>query len=221
MSTSEKKSGHGCFFYGCLTSIILVILVAIGGYFGVKWWIHQEIMALTDSQPMAIPKVECTSADLQAMQKRVETFAKAVDAGKPVPPLVLDERDLNLLAASVPELKPLRDRVYLSIRSNVIRGAISLPLEAIPVDWLKKFKGRYFNGAVELKASLSNGFFNVTLQSLELKGKSIPETVLSRLRQQNLAKDFYKSQEGMKTLQKLESITVSEGHLVIKPRVSE
>jgi hypothetical protein len=221
MTTPEKKSGPGCFFYGCLTSILLVILVAVGGYLGVKWWVNHQLIPLTDPQPMELPQVEFTPEEARAARLQVDAFAKAIEAGKPAPPLVLDERALNLLIASVPELEPIRNHIYLSIRSNRIQGAISLPLEKIPVPFLQKFKGRYLNGAAGLNVSLTNGFFSVTLQSLELKGKSVPEQAMAQLRQQNLAKDFYKNQEGMQTLQKLRSITVEDGRLVIKPRASE
>ena len=221
MTTPEKKSGPGCFFYGCLTSILLVILVAVGGYFGVKWWINQQVLRFTDTHPMELPKVEYTPAEAQTVRQQVEAFAKAVKAGQPAPALTLDERELNLLIAAEPDLAPLRDHVYLSIRSNQIQGAISLPLEKIPVSFLRKYKGRYLNGTAGLSVSLTNGFFSVTLQSLEVKGKAAPEEAMAQLRQQNLAKDFYKNQEGMRTIQKLRSITVDDGRLIIKARASE
>ena len=221
MSASAQKSGRGCFFYGCLTSLIFLILFAVGGYFGVRWYFNQQVLRLTEAQPMALPKTSFTPDEAKAVRERVDAFSKAVEAGEPVEPLTLDGRELNLLLASVPELKPIRDHVHLSIRSNMIQGAISLPVEIIPFSWLQKFKGRYLNGAAGLRASLTNGFFNVTLQSLELKQQPVPPQVLAPLQQQNLAKEFYKNPEGMAELQKLESIAVVDDRLVIRARNSQ
>lgn len=220
MTTAPRKSGRGCFFYGCLTSIILVILVAVGGYFGVRWWFNKQVIALTDTRPMALPEVEFTQAEAEAVRERVDTFSKAVEANEPSEPLVLTGKELNMLIATVPDLAAIRERVHFDIEGDRVKGGISLPVETIPFKWLQKHKGRYLNGAAELNASLSNGVFWVTLQSLEVKGKPLPDQVMAGLRQQNLARDFYKSEEGIKVLEKLQSITVADDRLTIQPRNS-
>jgi hypothetical protein len=218
MTTAPRKSGRGCFFYGCLTSIILVILVVVGGYLGVRWWFNKQVIALTDDRPMALPEVQFTREEADAVRERVDTFSKAVEADEPAEPLVLTGQELNMLIATVPDLELIRDRVHFDIQEDRVKGAISIPVETIPFKWLQKHKGRYLNGAAELNASLSNGVFQVTLQSLEVKGKPLPEQVMTGLRQQNLARDFYKSEEGIQLLQKLDSITVSDDRITIAPR---
>lgn len=221
MTTAPRKSGPGCFFYGCLTSIILLILVTVGGYIGVRWWFNQQVEKLTDARPMALPTVEYTQAEADDIRARVDAFSKAVEDNQPSEPLVLTGRELNLLIATVPDLVKIRDKVHLDIEGDRLKGAISLPVETIPFKWLQKHKGRYLNGAAELGASLSNGVFRVTLESLTVKGKPLPEQVMSGLRQQNLARDFYKSEEGLKMLEKLEGLTVAEDRLTIRARGSQ
>ncbi|MCB1127810.1 MAG: hypothetical protein KDM81_15055, partial [Verrucomicrobiae bacterium] len=153
--------------------------------------------------------------------QRVDRFDKAVEANEPSEPLVLTGKELNMLIATVPDLATIRDKIHFDIEGDRVKGAISLPVETIPFKWLQKHKGRYLNGAAELNASLSNGVFQVTLQSLEVKGKPLPEQVMTGLRQQNLARDFYKNEEGMKVLRKLASITVADDRITIEPRNSE
>lgn len=223
MTTTTRKSGPGCFFYGCLTSILLLIFAAVGLYFGAKWWIGKQVERFTDSRPMALPNVEYAPAEAQAVRERVEAFTTAIKAGTSTEPLVLDERELNILIASVPEMKELRDKVYVGIEGDRLQGTISLPLETIPFPPPLRgaVKGRYLNGSADLRVSLDNGFFLVALQSLEVKGQVVPEEAMKAISEQNLAKDFYKNQEGMKTLQRLQSISVEDGRLMITPRPAE
>ncbi|RME92085.1 MAG: hypothetical protein D6766_10710 [Verrucomicrobia bacterium] len=57
-----------------------------------------------------------------------------------------------------------------------------------------------------------------TIESLSVKGRKVPDAVLAELRKQNLARDFYASQEGVQLVQKLEAIRVEDGRLTIVPR---
>ena len=54
------------------------------------------------------------------------------------------------------------------------------------------FRGRYLNGEADLKASLEDGVLIVTLASFEVNGKKAPEEFMTEVREQNVAKDFYK-----------------------------
>ena len=51
------RKGRGCFFYGCLTSLVLLLVVFLLALFTVRW-IRNEINAYTDTAPMTLPKVE-------------------------------------------------------------------------------------------------------------------------------------------------------------------
>lgn len=214
----QVKPRRGCCFYGCVTSLILGLLVVVGGYLGVRWFVNQQIVKYTDTQPMELPQVQIDEAEATAVRQRVDAFAKALEEGRPAEPLVLDGRQLNLLLAASKEWAPLRDHVYLDIEGDRIQGAVSLPLENIPHPWLQKHKGRYLNGSIELRVSLTNGVLVATIESLSVKGRKVPDAVLAELRKQNLARDFYASQEGVQLVQKLEAIRVEDGRLTIVPR---
>lgn len=225
--TTPRKSGPGCFFYGCLTSILLLILVVVGGYVGVRWLFNKQVEKLTDTRPMAMPTVEFTQEEADAIRLRVDDFSKAVRGNQPTEPLVLDGRELNMLIATLPgstgpgSSVKLSEIMHVDIEGDRLKGAISLPVETIPFRWFKKHKGRYLNGAAELEASLSNGVFKVTLESLTVKGQPLPEQVMAGLRKENLAREFYKSEEGLNLLEKLQDLTVADDRLTIRARGSQ
>ncbi len=128
----------------------------------------------------------------------------------PTETLVLTSDDINALLEDDPELK---GKAYAKIEGNVVKGEISIPLDAIPGG-----KGRYLNGEAEFKASLADGVLIVTLDSVEVNGKQIPEEFMKPIRQQNLAKDLYKDEKTSEMIRRLESLEIKDGKIILKVR---
>ena len=216
------RKGRGCFFYGCLTLVVVVILGVAGAYLGFRYVTKQMIEKYTDSTPMTLPQVEVSVDEATAVQQQLKAFQSALDAGIPAEPLVLGEKELNALIAASPDFAMLKDRVYVSLDGDQVKGQISFPLEELPMPWFARMaKGRYLNGSAGLNASMNNGALLVTLQSLEVKGEAVPEQFMAGLRQQNLAQNVYKDAKSMATLGKLESIAIKDGKIEIKARAGQ
>ncbi len=224
-ATAPPPKKHGCFFYGCLTLIILALLGGTITFFVGRAMYRQFMAAVeqyTDTSPANLPKVEMSPSALDALQKRWAAFKEALDAGKPAEALTLTGDELNALIASTPELAPIKDRFRVTIVGDQVRGQVSLPLDEFgKLPLLSRLKGRYVNGAASFKADLENGFLVVTLQSLEVKGRKVPEEIMTSLRQQNLAKDVYQNPKNAEVVAKLESIKVDDGRVVVKARAKE
>ncbi|MBM3890542.1 MAG: hypothetical protein FJ388_15630, partial [Verrucomicrobia bacterium] len=94
-SQQAPKEGRGCFFYGCIITISLAVLVAVGGYFGLRAFVRGLVNSYTQTTPMALPKVEIAADDLARLQARVKEFTAAVDQQKPGAALVLTEKEFN------------------------------------------------------------------------------------------------------------------------------
>jgi len=214
MSEEPVRRRRGCCFYGCLGLFVLGLLVAVGLFLGARY-LAGQLMGLTDPAPSPLPKVEASSALATSVQERIKAFGKALDSGTTPEPLVLTEQEVNLLLASVPDLRPLKDRLYISFGSGQVKGQVSLPLDGLP---LSRFKGRYLNGAATFKTSLDNGVLIVTFDSLQVKGQQLPKEFLSQLQRDNLAKDLYQNPQTAQTMSKLEKIEVSEGRITVKPK---
>lgn len=215
MSNEQGQKGRGCFFYGCLTLVILLLVGAVGTYFAARYAINKVLTTYTDTKPITLPRVEVSTREAESLQARVKAFQTAFKAGAGVEPLVLTEREINALIATSPDLKQFKDKVYVAIAGDQIKGQISIPLETIG---LSKLQGRYLNGAGAFKVTLENGVLIVTLQSLQVKGKEIPEQFLAQIRKENLAKDVYRDPKNAEFIGKLESIVVKDGRIMVKAR---
>lgn len=210
---APATKGRGCFFYGCLTSVVLLLLASLLVFLGVRF-VRNKLNAYTDAQPLKMPKVEMTDAEFQILQQRMKAFAAALEQGKPLEPLSLNERDLNALIGLSPNTKELADKVHVSLNGNEVKGMVSIPLSGL--GWLGK--GRYLNGDATFKVSLENGVLIVTAQEIRVKGVPIPESFMGALRRENLAKEAYKDPQNAETIRKFESIQVEDSQVTVKAR---
>lgn len=128
-----ENKGRGCFFYGCLTCLVLMVIVCVMAFFAVRF-VRNRINDYTQATPMKLPGVEMPDAEFKQLEGRVKSFGEALDQGKPIEPLVLTERDVNALIVNAPNTKELADKVYVSLSGDQIKGQVSLPLTGL--GWL-------------------------------------------------------------------------------------
>ena len=218
MSDEQTKRGHGCFFYGCITVIILFLVASLALYFGARYALKQVLARYTDTTPLALAQVNLPTVELKALQARVEAFQKAVQAGAAAAPLVLSETEINALISHDPSFSGLKNRVNVALEGDQVKGQVSIPLENL--GW-SLFRGRYLNGTAAFKVSLSNGVLIVTLQSLRVKGEDLPAQFLAQLQKQNLAKNLYDDPKSAEVMRNLESVEVKDGQVTLKARATK
>jgi len=207
------RKGRGCLFYCGIAFAVLLLIGCLLGYLAVRF-VKNQINNYTDSAPMTLPKVEMSDAEFKLLDQRVKSFADAVEQGKPAESLVLTEQDINALLAKSDNTKEWADKVYVSLKDSEIRGQVSIPLG----DFGRIGRGRYLNGEAAFNVSLENGVLIVTAQEIKVKGKPLPESIMSELRHENLAKDAYKNPKNAEALRKLERIQVKDGRLIVTAR---
>jgi hypothetical protein len=208
--TKEPKQ-RGCFFYGCITLIVLLVLTLIAGYLAYRA-IYSWAEKYTATSPEVFPPVEMAPEDRDALDKRVKEFTDALAAEKPVEPLVLTSDELNALIAEKPDIN---GRVHVKIQDNKLTGQISVPLDAFGL------RGRFLNGSADFNVSLDNGVLFVTADNVTVKGKPLPDSLMQGFRTQNLAKDVYNNPENAEVLRKIEKVEVKDGKITIKARPKE
>ena len=213
ITSPPPRKGRGCLFYGCLTCVVLLLIMAVLAVVAVRF-VKNQVNAYTDSQPMKLPRVEMTDTEYQKLDERVKVFGDAMEKGTAAEPLILAERDINALIAKAPNMKELADKVYVSVNGAEVKGQVSIPLDRLPLVG----KGRYLNGEATFNVSLENGVLIVTAKEIKVKGKPLPETFMSQLRHENLAKEAYKDPKNAETIRKLDSIQVQESQVLIKAR---
>jgi hypothetical protein len=218
------KKAHGCFFYGCITSLILLLVVLLGSYIAVRMVIKKAekmVAEYTDTAPAQLPKSELSAEQMKNLKARTDAFSKAVDAHSNTPPLVLTGSELNALLATSSNSKNTSNMIFVSLEGDAIKGQVSLPLDALDdAPMLKMFhlKGRYLNGACMMQAGVTNGTLGVYIKTLEVKGKPLPAQFLGALSQKNLADDYNKNPNNSAPFEKYESITVKDSTLIVTPK---
>src|SRR5215213_11156757 len=91
---AEAKKGRGCFFYGCVTLFVVVILGIAGIYFGIRYGIKYARDRYTASQPVAVAPVTLPATEGEAVVKRVDEFKKQIQSGTATNALVLTGDEL-------------------------------------------------------------------------------------------------------------------------------
>ena len=215
MADEKVKARRGCLFYGGLAAAVLLVAILIAALAGLRL-AKRVFNQFTDTQPIPMPAVQLSPAQIAAVQQRFETFRDALRAHKPAPPLRLSAEDLNALLQSDPEFEAMKGKLYVTgIQDGQVTARISLPMEeaGLPV-----FKGRYLNAAATLKVSLRNGVLRIVPQAVSAKGRPLPNLYLEQVRKQNLAKNINSDPRVSVALDRLQSIEAKEGQLVIVPK---
>ena len=215
--------GRGCFFYGCLITGILALLLAITiglTSYVIYRSINEFVQQNTATAPRELPKVQIAPEALQSIKKKVDQFKNTVEADNATTTLVLTADDLNAIIDSTPDLK---GQVYLSIEDNLLKGKLSVSLDKLSTFFerfgIKALRGRYFNGEISVKGNFGNGSLNLTIESLEVNGRSLPEPVVTNVN--NMIIQFSKDPDIANEMRKIDSIEVKDGKVLIKRQVSK
>src|ERR1043165_9712950 len=152
IESAPKK--RGCLLYGCVTAIIFLIISCVLlfiGYRFLKAKVDQGIAEYTEPVPVSVEKAEVSPPRLNELQQRLASFKIALDKQEVSQELVHSAEDINTLIAGDSSLKEFRDKVYVFIDGDRIRGRVSMPLQGIgPL----KLNGRFLNGVASFKVSL-------------------------------------------------------------------
>jgi len=210
MTEVEEKKGHGCCFYGCVTMVVLAVLGVVGAYVGVKWLVTHY----TSEEAVVLPVVEFPPEVVSELEQRIQVFNAAISDNKRADLLVLSADDINALISGRADLKELKGRVHVTIEDNRLKGTISMPLSVIAPE-LKQGKGRFLNGSAVFDVTTQRGVLLLRMTDLEVRGKRLPAPIMDELKK-NLLEKFYEDVDKMKSIQKLKSVEIRDGKLVIE-----
>jgi hypothetical protein len=161
-----QKKPKGCFFWGCLTALIL--LLAVGGCTGFFIWKFKNIlMSISDDKPIDVPTIDVTPEELSALDERISEFARQADQGGGGE-LVLSAEDLNRRIVGANE--GLKGQLWARIEGDQMLLDASLPLGEhpqfgqIPIG----FEDRYLNGTLSARLTLEDGMVGVTIDTITI-----------------------------------------------------
>lgn len=211
------KKQRGCLFYGCLGGLVMLLIIVIAGLVGLRY-AKKMVTDFTDSAPTPIPAVKLSPSEIEQVRKRIEDFRQAVRAQRPTPPLTLTTDEINALIATDPDLEPFKGKVYVAIEGDQLKGQMSIPMAEAG---LPAFRGRYLNGAGTFKLSVRNGLLYLTAQTIDVKGKPLPEVYMQKIRTENLARNLNSDPRASAALDRIQNIQVKDGKVVIVPKENQ
>lgn len=214
--TPQPPKKRGCFFYGCLTLVILFLIGGLGTYLVVRYAVNritQLVNNYTDTAPISLETVTLPPAQMSVLRDRVAAFGQALQNLATSQELVLTAEEINALIGSDPSFKAFKGQLLVVISGDQIKGKVSLPLPDIgPL----KLKGRYLNGEAGFRVSLVSGELDVHLDNVIVKGQPLPAAIMAELKKNNLAAEFQKNPQNAANLEKFDSIQIKDGKLILR-----
>ncbi len=210
---AKKKKSHGCLWALLISFVVLVLLAVVGLIAAFSLW-KSAVRNYTATAPLPIPVVAASKEEAKAITDRAMQFFQDLKAGQPVEPLILTADDLNRLIASSGS-NQMAGKLFVTIEDGKVKGRMCFPLDQTHN---KDLQGRYLNADVTLRATLQDGELRVWADEIQANDQAIPGIVLSQIQQRNLAEEYMKTQDAYATMLLLESITVTNGAIVITPK---
>jgi hypothetical protein len=214
MTEQGTKKRRGCLFYLTIIGIMSLIVVVIGGFFGLRY-AKAIVNQLTDTQPMMLPSVTLPEEDMLRLKDRIEDFRIAVQQGETIAPLALTDTELNALISSDPDMAAFRNHLFVTIANNQLQVQMSMRAEDLSLDALR---GRYINASGIVAIALKPDGLNINALSLSAKGKPVPSPVMRQIGGQNLAQKFNNEPRVNVALNKLQEIKIEDGKLLLVPK---
>jgi hypothetical protein len=185
----QQKRGMGCFAKGCLTLIVLGILLVVVGVGGTFWSARHVYLS---DKPAPIPEATAPSETAAAtpggtsmatpserstaVRERLDTMKQAARAHEPNE-VILTAADINALIAANRKSSGMAS---VGINGNVAQVLISIPLERLDVPYRDALGlgDRYLNASVTIVAPPGTNASNVQLSEVKVNGHSFPTALL-------------------------------------------
>lgn len=219
------KKRRGCFFYGCITSVaVALVLILVVGFGLAKFvsYVNATILKYTDTVPVTLPTVDISSNELAQLEDRVSAFGKALDAHTNALPLTLTTTEVNALLENSQQTRAakLKDHVYLTLEGDQVKAQVSLPLDDLIKAPFIKSAGRYLNGDASLSAYVTNSQVALEIKSVEIKGSPLPPEFLARIQafEEAAMTNVNDNPTNRAYFDHIESAVVKDGVLIIKPK---
>ena len=132
---TRKTSGRGCFLYGCLSLILIAVLLLVVGFLGLRYFINANIQRFTAAEPQQFEAASLPDAELKQLQQRLTDFGRALGQTNAPAQVSMTGPELNAVLATEPATAKWKDIVRVRLQGDQVRGEISLPLDAASKVW--------------------------------------------------------------------------------------
>ena len=184
------KRGMGCFAKGCLTLVVLAILLIVVGVGGAFWSVRHVYLS---DKPAPIPETSppsetgsvapgggtsmaTPSEKSVEVRERLDTMKQAARAHEQTE-VELTAADINALIAAN---RKSRGAAFVGINDTVLQTQFSIPLERLDLPFRNAFglSDRYLNANVTIVAPPGTNANSLQLSEVTLNGHGIPAGLL-------------------------------------------
>ncbi len=223
MADTPKRQGRGCFFYGTITFVLVLIGVMLGVYFGARKAALAAIAKYTATAPVAIPRLNLPQAEQDRIARELAQTAQRVRTGQGPSEIALGEQELNVLLGQSKDVQPFRQQFYLQPEGDKLKAEMSIPLDQF--DLWKSFLGkiragdmtnRYLNGTAFMSLGVTNGTLFLNVTNLVVNGETLPREFIDRIKDQNFAEQAGSNPDVQAGLQRVQGVSVQNSQVVLK-----
>jgi hypothetical protein len=201
------KGKDGCLMRGCLLALIVFFMMLGFAGWG-AYTVYKHFYALTVDSGTPIPAY--AGSDYSEVKKRVEDFSASLQEGKGER-LVLTADNLNALVAGDPQFAAARGRIYFEIKNNLITAQVSIPLDGV-----RGFAGRWFNGTMTFDLKLEEQQLSIVPRAIKTGDREAPPEVLLAVQRFRWSDSLYEEGQSSEILKRIKSIRIENNTLVME-----
>src|SRR5574338_699409 len=117
MADDKQRRGRGCFFYGAITFVLVLIGVTVGLYLGARKAALAAVQKYTSTTAVAVPRLNLSPAEEERIAGELARNAQRA-AQTPGGEIVLNEQEINVLLGQSPEIRRFNHQIYLQTEGD-------------------------------------------------------------------------------------------------------
>jgi hypothetical protein len=179
-------SGMGCFAKGCLTLVVVLVILGIVLIGGGLFVVNRGINMFTGTVPAQIQTRPATPTELQLAKAKLDSLRSAI-RNRAETTIEFTADDINALLQNEPEFHEARNHARVAIANSIVSLDVSAPLHS--AQW-SRLKRRWFNGNIQFGFSYVDDNFNFDVRSAEANGYQFPRALLTGELMQSFNRSF-------------------------------
>jgi len=176
----------GCFAKGCLTLVVVAVVLSVVLIGGVLFVVNRGINMFTATAPVQIQIRPATPAELQLAKAKLDSLRSAI-RNRVETTIEFTADDVNALLQNEPEFRGTRNHARVAIANSIVSLELSAPLDS--AQW-SRLKRRWFNGKIQFGFSYVDDNFDFEVRSAEANGYQFPRVLLSAEVMQSFNRSF-------------------------------
>ena len=180
----KKKSGKGCWFWGIIIFLVLVVGCSATAYFGVKKFMHGFVESFTSEEPLDLPISPLSAVEAEEFEKKVREFQSTLETDNKITEF---EFTGEQLASFINKQTNGNILSRIKISDEQVHSELSLNLTPFG------YSGKYFNGSASFKSGVIHGGLDIRVTKVTVNGSEFPDEFVKELGKRNII-EYYRDQ---------------------------